>query len=167
MLSVSEKTKVLIIGQAPGKRVNETGVPWSDKSGDNLIDWLGITRNQFLDPDLFGTMPMGFCYPGKNQNGNGDAPPRPECKPAWHKKILQEMNQIQLTILVGQYAINAYLPNGKKRNLTETVRNYFEYLPTYFPLVHPSPLNYRWHSKNKWFKTDILPILKERIKCII
>ncbi len=165
IFSVSPKSKVLIIGQAPGSKVHLCGVPWDDQSGIKLRAWLGVTEDEFYDADLFGIMPMGFCYPGKGKTG--DLPPRPECAPQWHDSLLEIMPRKQLKILIGTYAQNYYLRENQKSNLTETVRHFQEYLPDYFPLVHPSPLNFRWQSKNKWFETDLLPILQKTIREII
>lgn len=161
ILSIDAQTKILIIGQAPGQKVHDAGLPWQDKSGESLRDWLGLTQEQFEDKTLLGTMPMGFCFPGNNPKGSGDLPPRKECAPQWHKRILNEMPNIKLTLLIGQYAIKEYLGQSMKRNLTETVRGFEEYLPMYFPLVHPSPLNFRWQAKNPWFKKEVIPRLQQ------
>jgi len=162
----NSKSKILIIGQAPGRIVHEKEIPFDDKSGNTLRDWLCVTREEFYNPDNFAIVPMGFCYPGKGKTG-GDAPPRKECAPQWHKEILGKLNNIKLIILVGAYAQNYYLKDTKKKNLTETVRNFEEYYDFYFPIVHPSPLNYRWHTKNKWFVEDVVPILQFKIKEIL
>ncbi len=164
ILSVGPRTKVLVIGHAPGRKVHEARKPWQDKSGETLCSWLGISRQQFLDTKLFGTMPMGFCYPG-TKPGGGDFPPRPECASAWHEKLLTLMPELQLTLVIGQFAIQRYLRSGK--NLTETVRSFSDYLPAYFPLVHPSPLNFRWQAKNPWFEQDVVPSLRQRIQEVI
>lgn len=165
IFSVSPKSKVLIIGQAPGSKVHVSGVPWDDKSGIKLRTWLGVTEDEFYDAELFGIMPMGFCYPGKGKTG--DLPPRPECAPQWHDSLLEMMPPKPLKILIGSYAQNFYLRERQMINLTETVRHFEQYLPDYFPLVHPSPLNFRWQSKNKWFETDLLPILQKTVREII
>ena len=167
ILAVSERTRILIIGQAPGQKVHDRGIPWEDQSGDTLREWLGVTKEQFSNTALIGTMPMGFCFPGCSAGGSGDAPPRPECKPQWHERILSHLTELKLTLIIGQYAMKAYLGENQKRNLTETVRAYREYLPQYFPLVHPSPLNFRWHRKNPWFKNEVLPVLREKVQEII
>lgn len=164
VVSVHQNSRILIIGQAPGTKVHQSGIPWIDASGKNLRSWLGVTENQFYDPKLFAIMPMGFCYPGKGKSG--DLPPRPECAPFWHDKLLNEMPQIQLILLIGQYAQNYYL-SSKKDTLTETVRAYREYLPTYFPLVHSSPRNGIWMKKNPWFEDEIIPALKEKVRALI
>lgn len=166
ILSVGVDAKILIIGQAPGRRVHEQGIPWEDKSGETLHDWLGVTKSTFQDTRLFGTMPMGFCFPGSNPKG-GDLPPRPECAPAWHQPLLDLMPNIQLKLIIGQHAMKVYLPKPRKKNLTESVRSYQEFLPQFFPLVHPSPLNFRWHTKNKWFVEDVVPELRRRVAEII
>lgn len=159
ILSVSSKSKIILIGQAPGRIVHNTGIPWNDKSGDNLRNWLGIDKAIFYNTDILGLMPMGFCYPGKGKTG--DLPPRPECAPLWHKKLFALMPNVKLVILVGQYAQNYYLGDKAKDTLTETVRNFKTYLPTYFPLPHPSPRNNIWQAKNPWFGKEVLPELKK------
>lgn len=155
----SLKSRMVIIGQAPGKIVHETSIPWNDKSGDNLRSWLGVDRETFYDPAMIALIPMGFCYPGRGKSG--DLPPRPECAPLWHPKLLTFMKEVKFTILVGNYAQAYYLK--EKRNLTDTVREYKKYLPDYFPLPHPSPRNNIWQAKNPWFKKDVLPTLQNRV----
>ena len=152
---------ILIIGQAPGKIAQESGIPWNDPSGDRLRLWLGVDKEAFYDPDIFALMPMGFCYPGKS-NG-GDAAPRPECAPKWHQQLLGNMPDISLTLLIGQYAQKYYLKDKAKENLTETVLTYKEFLPTYLPMPHPSPRNVAWFLKNKWFENDLIPILRTEV----
>ena len=166
IVSVSLKCKILIIGQAPGNKVHQSGISFDDKSGENLRDWLGITKEQFYDTSLFGVVPMGFCFPGSNPKG-GDLPPRKECAPQWHVPLFEKMKDVKLILLVGAYTQKYYLGKSMKRNLTETVKYSYEYLPKYFPLVHPSPLNFRWQAKNPWFKTDVLPNLKNEVHKII
>lgn len=160
VLAASPNSKILIIGHAPGKIVHHSGVPWQDKSGDRLRGWLGIDDETFYDPTAIGIMPMGFCYPGTGKSG--DMPPRKECAPLWHKQLIDKMNGIELTLLIGQHAQSYYLKKSRKRNLTETVRSYKEYLPQYLPLPHPSPRNNIWQKKNPWFMTEVIPILRER-----
>lgn len=164
VVSASEKSKIIIIGQAPGSIVHRTGIPWDDKSGDRLRDWLGVTKKEFYDKELFALIPMGFCYPGKGKNG--DLPPRPECAPQWHNLILNQILNKELIVLVGNYAQKYYLKNLIKDTLTNTVKNYAEYLPTYLPLPHPSPRNNIWLKKNEWFEELVIPELKRRIKDI-
>lgn len=155
------KSKILIIGQAPGRIVHGTGIPWDDKSGDNLRSWMGIDKFTFYNPELVALIPMGFCYPGKGKSG--DLPPRSECVPLWHAKLLEQMPEIQLTLLVGQYAQQYYLGAKARETLTETVRHFSEYLPSFFSLPHPSPRNNIWQAKNRWFAAEVLPRLKAEI----
>lgn len=162
----SPKSKIVIIGQAPGQKVHDSGVSFADQSGETLRDWLGVNEKQFLDVNNFAVVPMGFCFPGKGNTG-GDAPPRKECAPQWHQLIMNQFENIQLVILIGTYAIDYYLEDSKKKNLTETVRNFETYYDKHFPIVHPSGLNYRWHSKNPWFKQEVVPILKLKINEIL
>lgn len=161
IVAASYKSRLIIVGQAPGKLVHATGIPWNDKSGDNLRNWLGIDRTIFYDADSIALIPMGFCYPGTGKNG--DLPPRPECAPLWHQKVLDQLAESRLTLLVGQYAQHYYLGNRAKSNLTETVQHFREYLPQYFPLPHPSPRNNIWQAKNKWFGENVLPELRKRV----
>lgn len=165
VLAAHEKSKILIIGQAPGKKVHETSIPWDDPSGDNLRNWLNVSKETFYDPEKIALMPMGFCYPGKGKSG--DLPPRPECAPLWHEQLLQKMNNIKLTLLIGQYAQGYYLQDKAKKNLTETVKNYDEYLPEFLPLPHPSPRNRFWLAKNSWFTEELLPVLQEKVNDIL
>lgn len=165
IISASAKSRIIIIGQAPGKIVHETSIPWNDKSGDNLRNWLGVDKTSFYNPDIFALMPMGFCYPGKGKTG--DLPPRPECAPLWHQKLLAYMKNAKLILLIGQYAQNHYLGDKVKSNLTETVHHFNTYLPKYFPLPHPSPRNNIWQAKNKWFGVKVLPELQKKVAKII
>lgn len=165
VVSVNAKSKIAIIGQAPGSIVHKTGIPWDDKSGARLRDWLGVNKEEFYDESLFALVPMGFCYPGKGKSG--DLPPREECAPKWHKLLFHQMNHIELVLLIGTYAQKYYLKESIKKTLTETVKNYPEYLPQLLPLPHPSPRNNIWLKKNPWFVDSLLPELKLRIKDII
>jgi uracil-DNA glycosylase len=165
ILAASSKSKIIIIGQAPGRIVHNTGIPWDDKSGDNLRNWLEVEKSAFYDTDLFALMPMGFCYPGAGKAG--DLAPRPECAPLWHKKLIKSMIGVKLILLIGQYAQNYYLADKEISNLTVTVRNFKLYSPKYFPLPHPSPRNNIWQAKNEWFSLEVLPELKKRVKKII
>lgn len=162
VVQASSQSKIVLIGQAPGRKVHVSGVPWDDASGRNLRKWLGVTDEEFYDPKMFALVPMGFCYPGTGKSG--DLPPRPECAPLWHDKLISEMPNIQLTLLFGQYAQLRYLGNRLKGSLTETVRNCMEYLPKYLPLPHPSPRNALWQKKNPWFVSEVLPELESRVK---
>lgn len=161
VMMASEHSKIIIVGQAPGKKVHETNIPWNDKSGDNLRSWLGVDKELFYDTNYFALMPMGFCYPGTGKNG--DFPPRKECAPHWHSQLVNLMPKHSIFLLVGQYAQKFYLQNPEP-NLTQTVKNFHNYLPKYFPLPHPSPRNNIWQAKNPWFVKEVLPQLKEIIK---
>lgn len=165
VLAVSPQAKILIIGQAPGQKVQNSGIPWNDASGKELRHWLGVTSDQFYDTRLFAIMPMGFCYPGKGRNG--DLPPRPECAPTWHAGLLAHLKAVQLTLLIGQYAQNYYLGRRVKTNLTQTVQAFQTYLPQFLPLVHPSPRNRIWQKKNPWFEQEVLPLLQERVASLL
>ena len=165
IIRANSNSKILVIGQAPGQKVQNSGVPWDDASGKNLRAWLNVSNEQFYDTNLFAIMPMGFCYPGTGKNG--DLPPRKECAVEWHKKVLEQMPNIQLTLLIGQYAQDYYLSKNAKESLTETVKNHITYLPNYIPLPHPSPRNNIWLKKNEWFKTDVIPVLQNKVKAIL
>lgn len=158
VVSGQQSAKIMIIGQAPGTKVHASGVPWDDASGNRLRDWLQIDKDIFYDDSLIAIMPMGFCYPGRGKGG--DLPPRPECAPLWHQRLLDQLPNIQLTLLIGQYAQKYYLGKKRKKTLTETVKAFHEYQPDFFPLVHPSPRNAIWQSKNPWFNEDVVPALR-------
>lgn len=160
---VSPTARLLIVGQAPGTRVHETGVPWNDASGDRLRDWLAVDHGTFYDEARIAIVPAGFCYPGRDARG-GDRPPRPECAPAWHGRLLAHMNDVVLTLLVGQYAQAIYLGPRRKANLTATVAAWREYLPGYLPLPHPSWRNTAWLRRNPWFEAELLPVLRARTR---
>jgi uracil-DNA glycosylase family 4 len=165
IIAANTKSKLIIIGQAPGQIVHNTGIPWNDKSGDNLRNWLGIDKATFYNASQIAIMPMGFCYPGTGKTG--DLPPRVECAPMWHDKLLALMPNAKLILLIGQYAQNYYLGARVKVTLTETVFHFKEYLPQYFTLPHPSPRNNIWQAKNDWFKQDVLPELKKHVRDIL
>jgi uracil-DNA glycosylase len=158
ILQASIHSKIIIIGQAPGQKVQNSGIPWDDASGNELRRWLGVSKEQFYDEQLFALVPMGFCYPGKGTSG--DLPPRPECALLWHEPLLKNMKKAKLIILIGQYSQNYYLGKALKTTLTDTVKNYAAYLPKYLPLVHPSPRNRIWQRKNPWFEKEVVPILR-------
>ncbi len=162
VLSASRKAKVLIIGQAPGRKVHESGIPWDDKSGELLRQWLGVSDEVFYDPEKISLVPMGFCYPGKGKSG--DLPPRPECAEAWHDKLMKGLTDVKLTVIIGQYAQAEYLKERRKRTLTDTVRSFEEYIPELIPIPHPSPRNRIWLKKNLWFESDLLPVLKDQVR---
>ncbi|GGF44940.1 uracil-DNA glycosylase [Microbacterium sorbitolivorans] len=153
--------RIALVGQAPGRKAEESGVAWDDASGVTLKSWLGVSDEQFRDTNLFTILPMDFYYPGKA--ATGDAPPRKGFADTWHPRLLELMPDVSLTILIGSYAQKHYLGKRAARNLTETVRGYADYLPEFFPLVHPSPLNFRWQAKNPWFEREVVPALRERV----
>lgn len=165
LFAASPDAKIVIVGQAPGIRAQMSGMPWNDASGDKLMLWLGVTDEQFRDESIFAHIPMDFYYPGKGVSG--DLPPRKDFAPLWHKRLLDLMPRVELVILVGHYAQKYYLPASGKRTLTDTVRDYKSYLPRYFPIVHPSPLNFRWRAKNPWFEEDVVPLLRKEVARII
>ncbi|HMC01716.1 MAG TPA: uracil-DNA glycosylase family protein [Flavobacteriaceae bacterium] len=165
VVSAHPKSKIVIIGQAPGTKVHASGIPWDDASGKQLRKWLDVSDKDFYDATKFAIIPMGFCYPGKGKSG--DLPPRPECAPQWHQTLLDKMPDIELIILIGMYAQNYYLKDKAKTTLTNTVKNHQEYLPYYFPLPHPSPRNRFWLSKNPWFEDEVVHELKKRVKKLI
>ena len=160
IFQVSPKAQILIIGQAPGKKVEESLIPFNDKSGEKLVQWMGIDRDTFYSEKI-AILPMDFYYPGKGKTG--DLPPRSFIAKEYHKDILDLMPDIKLTILIGSYSMKYYLGKGMKENLTETVRSYKEYLPKYFPIVHPSPLNFRWQKANPWFEGEVVPVLRDMV----
>ena len=160
--AASPRSRIVLVGQAPGRVAQQTHKPWNDASGRLLRRWLGVSDEQFYDADLFALMPVDFYYPGKGVHG--DLPPRSEFAAKWHAQILAQMPNVRLTILVGAYAQKYYLGNRIKRNLTMTVSSFNDYLPQYFPLVHPSPLNIGWRKRNQWFETEVVPILQAVVK---
>ena len=164
LVQLHPDARILIAGQAPGRRVHESGVPFDDPSGDRLREWLGISRDEFYDTAKVAILPMGFCYPGTGNSG--DLPPRPECEQAWRRKLLAQLPRIKLTLVIGQYAHKWHLPQQKK-NLTETVRAWQDYAPNVYPLPHPSPRNNRWLKKNPWFARSLLPSLKDAVNVAI
>jgi uracil-DNA glycosylase len=163
VLRAAASARLLIIGQAPGTRVHETGIPWNDRSGERLRDWLDIDRDTFYDQGRVAIVPMGFCYPGRDPRG-GDNPPRPECAPLWHPPLTAALPAVELTLLVGLYAQGHYLGPRRKASLTETVRAWRAYAPSHIPLPHPSWRNTAWLKKNPWFEAELLPDLRARVR---
>ncbi|QWL68605.1 uracil-DNA glycosylase family protein [Aeromonas jandaei] len=157
----AESACLLIIGQAPGTRVHASGIPWDDPSGDRLRQWLGVDKPTFYDESRIAIMPMGLCYPGMGKSG--DLPPRPECAPAWHDKVLMLLPNIELTLLIGQYAQAYYLRGAARGSLTDTVCSWADYGPGWLPLPHPSPRNTLWLKKNPWFEQEVIPHLQQRV----
>lgn len=154
--------RLLIVGQAPGTRVHETGIPWNDRSGERLRDWLGLDRAAFYDESRVAILPMGLCYPGVDPRG-GDRPPRPACAPLWHPRFLPLLPRVELTLLVGLYAQRRYLGARRRGSLTETVAAWRDYLPAYLALPHPSWRNTAWLRRHAWFESALLPELRLRV----
>jgi len=161
VVQLDPQATILIAGQAPGRSVHESGVPFDDPSGDRLREWLGISREIFYDPTRVAILPMGFCFPGTGMSG--DLPPRPECEKAWRRQLLAQLTQVRLTLVIGQYAQKWHLPDVRK-NLTETVRASKDYGPGVIPLPHPSPRNNIWLKKNPWFAEALLPDLQSAVQ---
>jgi len=181
VLRAAATSRLLIVGQAPGRKVHDTGIPWNDPSGDRLRSWLGMDRESFYDESRIAIIPTGLCFPGTGKAG--DLPPRPECAPLWHPPLLAALPDIRLTLLIGQYAQAYYLGPRAKKNLTETVMAWREYLTVqdkpgrtgaaathpapgqgpFLPLPHPSPRNQLWLKRNPWFERDLLPTLRENV----
>lgn len=166
VLRAAPSARLLIVGQAPGTRVHETGIPWNDRSGERLRDWLRIPREVFYDENRVAIVPMGFCYPGVDAKG-GDKPPRPECAPLWHPPLRDALDSVELTLLVGMYAQKHYLGRRRQKTLTETVRHWHDYLPAFLPLPHPSWRNTAWLRKNPWFEKELLPALRKRVEKLV
>jgi len=162
VLQVSESARILIVGQAPGIRVHQTGVPFDDPSGNRLRAWMGIDKNVFYDAEKIAIVPMGFCYPGTGKSG--DLPPRPECAPTWRAKLLDQLPQISLTLVIGQYAQAWHLGRLAKDNLTETVKAWQEFGRNVIPLPHPSPRNNIWLKKNPWFEQQVIAALQQQVR---
>ena len=161
VVQAGEGARLLIVGQAPGTRVHETGIPWNDPSGERLRDWLQIGPETFYDADQVAIVPMGLCYPGRGKGG--DLPPRPECAPQWHGPLLAALPNRRLTLLVGQYAQRYYLPQPGK-TLTDNVRHFARALEAgFFPLPHPSPRNRLWLRQRPWFDEEVVPVLREQV----
>ena len=165
VLQISRPARLLIAGQAPGRKVHASGIPFADASGDRLRDWLGVDRETFYDARRVAVLPMGFCYPGTGKTG--DLPPRPECAVAWRGKILQQLSAVKLTLVIGQYALDWHLGARAKPTLTETVQAWREFAPALWPLPHPSPRNNIWLKKNPWFAAEVLPELRRQVQAVL
>lgn len=161
IVQASIRARILIAGQAPGRRVQISGIPFDDPSGDRLRQWLGVDRQTFYDPQKFAIVPMGFCYPGAGKSG--DLPPRKECAPLWQEKLHAHLPNIQLRLTIGQYAQDWHLGKARKRTLTATVHNWRTFWPDVLPMPHPSPRNQIWLKKNPWFEGDVIPVLQARV----
>ena len=164
VLQFHPKAKILIAGQAPGRKVHESGVPFDDASGNRLREWLGISREVFYDPKQVAILPMGFCFPGSGKSG--DLPPRPECAPAWCEQLLEKLHHLEVTIVLGRYA-QVYHFGETSSSLTELVKSWRTYFPQMIPLPHPSPRNNHWLRQNPWFETELLPVLRKQLSKVL
>ena len=164
ILQLHPKARVLIAGQAPGRKAHATGLPFDDASGNRLREWLGVTREVFYDPEQIAILPMGFCFPGPGRGG--DLPPRPECAPAWRKQLLAPLRHIEFTVVLGQYA-QAYHFGDGRLPVTELVRSWHTHWPHRVPLPHPSPRNTLWLRRNPWFECEVLPALRKRVAAVL
>jgi uracil-DNA glycosylase len=165
VLQFHPKASILIAGQAPGRKVHETGIPFNDLSGDRLREWLGVNRETFYDAQKIAILPMGFCYPGTGKSG--DLPPRPECAATWRAQLLAHLPNIKLILVIGQYAQDYHLTDSPYSTVTETVKAWKEFWPNQLSLPHPSPRNNIWLKRNPWFATALLPILRKHIQAIL
>lgn len=163
VLQAGAEARVLIAGQAPGRRVHESGVPWNDPSGDRLRSWLGVSREQFYDPRIFALVPMGFCWPGTAKGA--DLPPRPECAPAWRSEVLALLPNVRLTLVIGAYAQAWHLES--RASVTAQVQDWRSHWPDTVPLPHPSPRNIAWFARNPWFDAELLPALRRRLLVVL
>ena len=164
IVRAADVARILIVGQAPGARVHASGIAWSDASGERLRSWLGVDVTSFYDETQFAIIPMGFCYPGRGTSG--DKPPRRECAQLWLDSLLEKLHNIELTLLIGQYAQRHFLGERRKPSLTETVRAWGEYAPAFIPLPHPSPRNQAWFKHHPWFESEVLPMLRARVQAV-
>jgi uracil-DNA glycosylase len=164
VLQVHASARILVAGQAPGRKVHASGVPFDDASGERLRAWMGVSRQQFYDARQIAILPMGFCYPGTG--ASGDLPPRPECAPAWREALLAQLKRVELVLVIGQYAMAWHL-RQHRGSLTELVQGWREHWPAALPLPHPSPRNNRWLKQNPWFETDVLPTLRARVAQVL
>ncbi|WP_340199406.1 uracil-DNA glycosylase family protein [Ascidiimonas sp. W6] len=165
IISGAKNSKIILVSQAPGKKAHEQNRAWDDASGKRLKKWLGVDEDTFYNSGNFAVLPMGFCYPGKATTG--DLPPRKECAPLWHSKVWEAFENVKLTIFIGKYAQDYYLKDQRKKNLTETILHYQEYLPEVFVLPHPSPVNRFWIAKNTWFEEQVVPELQKQVSNIL
>lgn len=167
ILRAAPSATLLIVGQAPGRKVHETGIPWNDPSGDRLRGWLELSREQFYDESRIAIIPTGLCYPGKLPGRGGDCPPRPECAPKWHPPLLAALPQVRLTLLIGGYAQAYHLGRRARGSLSETVAAWREFLPEFLPLPHPSPRNLNWLRRHPWFEAEVVPELRRRVREVL
>ncbi|MFX4227077.1 MAG: uracil-DNA glycosylase family protein [Porticoccaceae bacterium] len=165
VLQASSTARILIVGQAPGRLVHETGLPFNDPSGDRLRDWLGVDREVFYDASRIAIIPMAFCFPGTGKSG--DLPPPPICARTWRKRLMNSLPDVELTVVLGQYSIGWHLPEAKKQTLTKVVGNWRNYWPNLLPLPHPSPRNNLWLRRNPWVEEQLVPQLRQRVKQLL
>ncbi len=165
VVQAGRSARLLIVGQEPGAKVHASGVPWDDASGLRLRDWLGLDAATFHDAAQVAIMPMGYCYPGRGRGG--DLPPRRECADLWHARLLAQMPDIRLTLLIGQYAQRHFLGATRKSSLTATVAAFADYAPRFIPLPHPSPRNTAWFQRHPWFERELLPVLRARVQALL
>ena len=164
VVQLDPSARILIAGQAPGRKVHESGIPFDDASGNRLREWMGITREVFYDPKQIAIIPMGFCFPGTGKSG--DLPPRPECAPAWREPLLEQLDRVEMTLVLGMYAQDYHF-GTKRPKLTELVKSWREYWPELVPLPHPSPRNNIWLRRNPWFEEEVIPALRERVSSLL
>ncbi len=164
VIQLHPKAKILVAGQAPGKKVHESGIPFNDPSGDRLREWLGITHEEFYDPKKIALLPMGFCFPGTGKSG--DLAPRSECEPAWRQKLLDQLEHVELTLVLGKYAQTYHFDNVSS-SVTDLVKSWRNYWPQLLPLPHPSPRNNLWLRRNPWFDEEVIPALRKRVSEVL
>ncbi len=164
VLQLHPKARILIAGQAPGKKVHESGIPFDDASGIRLREWMGVTNEVFYDPEQIALLPMGFCFPGSGKSG--DLPPRRECAPAWRKQLLGQLHHLEGTLVLGRYAQDYHFGNASS-SVTELVKSWRSHWPQYVPLPHPSPRNNIWLRRNSWFEAELLPLLRKRVSEVL
>ena len=162
VLQAGATARILIVGQAPGARVHATGIPWDDRSGERLRDWMGLDKDRFYDATRVAIIPMGYCYPGRGSGG--DLPPRRECAELWLDELLAKLPRVELTLLIGLHAQRHFLGRRRKASLAATVKAWSEFAPEYLPLPHPSPRNAPWFKQNPWFEDELLPVLRMRVE---
>ncbi len=167
ILQASPEARLLIVGQAPGRKVHATGIPWNDPSGDRLRGWLELTRDQFYDETRLAIIPTGLCYPGKLPGRGGDRPPRPECAPKWHPPLRARLPNIRLTLLIGHYSQAYYLGERRRAALATTVAAWRELGQEFLPLPHPSPRNLNWFRRHPWFEAEVVPELRRRVREVL
>jgi uracil-DNA glycosylase len=166
VMQIAPSARILILSQAPGTLVHETGINFNDRSGDRLREWLALDRDTFYDDSRIAVLGMAFCYPGRDVKG-GDLPPRPECAPLWHTRLLAALPKVELTLLVGSYAINYYMPETRKQSMTETVKAWRAAPKGFLPLPHPSWRTTAWEKNNPWFQRSLIPELRRRVKALL